>query len=229
MKKNIFKILSISMGLIMCLSITGCSKENDVVNNWDTGTFGEIDLNQEVVDTNDFDVEYPINEYIDFSERNETKLNEFTEENFRIYYNRTCEDVELPVLDYVLNKKMFKKTDLYTVYSVAEGVTGVYLYKNNSDKLIQIEVENNISYTQSGIEELDHNAYRKQIAELMPFIYGGVPFMKNYDLHILYEEICSLLNDDKAYYSKTINGVDIKIEREYNWCTLRLSGYNELK
>ena len=224
MKKR-FLIFSL---LLSTMFMCACGQKNEVNNNWDTGVFGDIDVNAEVVDNSDFNKEYDLNEFIDFEDKNSNSLDVFTEDTYRLYWNRKCESVELQMLD-LINKSVEKETNYWIIYEIGakNDINGIYLYKDLEDNLLMIKNEINISYETTGIEEDDIKAFKTQMAKLMVPIYAGVPYLTNYELNEIFNSVCNYLKNPIGSYAKTINGVTIEMFRDSNWCTVTLSGYTQ--
>lgn len=203
MKKIIFVLI------VVLLFATGCgiNKEPEEV------VFGDIDLNAEEVDRNDFKTSYEIDEVISFDEQNQSNKNEMSNENYRIYYNRVAKQLGLDLL-YMTDAEITDEGQ-YTIYGLSKGTTGNYLYNNENGNLKKIKSEINFSYN-------DSDEYKVAVAKLMAPVFGGIPYMKKFDLNTVYLELLEAMKDENCLYRYEFNGITLQAQRDYSWVTLNI-------
>lgn len=212
------KIIHIILLLTIIILVPGCSKKES--NTWqDETNYGDINIEAEVVDTNDFDVEYEIDKYINFEEINSFDKNRLTNDNYRIYYNRVANQTGMNLLNLVGVQPEDKNG--YLLYDASYDAVGNYLYNNKDEKgnIYLKMIISEININTSGTEE----EYNQSIAKLMAPIHGGVPYLKKFDLNEIFVDMRDTFkNNEVSNYNKVFNGININAKREYNWVTITI-------
>jgi len=188
---------------------TGCGVSS--VDSWqDVTEFGDININAEVVDTNDVDTEYEIDEYIKISELNNTKMDLATVDSLRIYYNRIAEQFGVPYLS-ATGYETEEINESITKYVYEEDGTGAYI---NADA--QTGVVSN-AYFEIMFNDNNEELFRTSVGRLMSPVYGFIPNMKKYDLNEAYLGICDAMEDEKGKYEYEFNGIKLEMQRDYGY------------
>lgn len=205
-KKNSFQKKTLRNALMISLiavCLTGCGDKNE----WgEDVTFGDVDVEAEVVDQNDFDVEWEIDHYISFTEQNQSET-PYTFDNYRLYYNKVADQLGLMLLkEYEMTSESSQEESI--VYQFSDSISNNYLTVQNGKVTVV-----NFEYSADFYDEENYNLH---IAECMPAIYGGVPYLKKYDLNKIFLELSESLEKERGMYSTEFNGISIVAKREYN-------------
>lgn len=205
MKKFIYILL------IVMLFLAGCGKAQEST---ESIIFGDINVEATEVDRNDFNAEWEIDDVLSISEQNQNDKNKLTNENFRIYYNRIAEQVGLDYL-YLYEAEIEEKGD-FIIYDLSKGLTGNYLYNDENGNIKIIKSELNISYE-------NEEDYNKAISKAMAPIFGGMPYLKKYDLNVIYLGLLEAMKDNNGVYEYEFNDIRLNVTRDYNWLTVQIN------
>lgn len=207
MKYKYFAIFFVLISLL-----TGCG---NVQNSWDKETnFGDINVDMEEVDRNDFDENWEIDNYLQITEQNQNDKNNLKNDNYRLYYNKIADQTGLPLLYLYEAEREDKDGDV--IYDLSKDGIGNYLTNTEDGKLTFIKCE-------IPIDSESDETYTQSICKVMAPIYGGIPYLKKYDLNLIFTDIMSKFKNDKATYKGEFADVEYRIEKDYNWATVYIS------
>lgn len=200
----------ILLGLIgASMLLTGCGNKN-ITPQWDgEKVLGEIDEDAEVVDTNDYQEEMEIDNYVKIEEMNKPD-GENTWDNYRTHYNRLAQQLGMDILDSRPDEVEPSLQDAVN-YAIYQGNSNnIITINEDSKEIYNIYVEQVISIKEDG------DSFGEAVAKLMPAIYGGVPQMKKFDLNQVYLGMRDALGDEKGTFSYEYNGYLIQVDRNIN-------------
>ena len=201
---------------VFAIFLTGCGLKEE--NNWQNASdFGDINVEATEVDRNDFDTKLDIDKYLTLSELNENDKNFLVNDNYRLFYNKIANQLDdLPLL--VTYDANIEETGSYIVYDCSKDEIGNYLYNDEGGYMISIKSE--IPFSSD-----DDEAYHHSLAKVMAPIYGGIPYLKKYDLNRIFLELENAFQEDKKSYSEEINGLSLTVKKDYNYVTVYITGY----
>lgn len=199
------------ISLVCMIFLSGCGNSNSD-NDWENNTnYGDINLELTEVDRNDFEMEWEIDNYLNITEQNQNDKDNMKNDNYRLYYNKIADQTGLPLL--YLYEANAEEKDGNIIYDLSKDGIGNYLTNNDDGKLIYIKCEIPIN-TESD------ETYMQSISKIMAPIYGGVPYLKKYDLNEIFTTLASELKKEKATYKNEFAGIEFRVTRDYNWATV---------
>lgn len=211
MKKKIFIFIP-----LISILISGCGQTES----WqDASSFGDINVEATEFDRNDFDEEYDIDKYLTLTELNENDKNFYVNDNYRLYYNKIADQIDdLPLL--VVYDAEITEEDNRAIYNCSKDEIGNYLYNDKEGYVTGIKSE--ITFSSD-----DDETYHKSLAKIMAPIYGGIPYLKNYDLNKIFLDLEESLTDNNGSYSTDFGNLHLSVQRDYHYVTILISGYRK--